>query len=259
MDAFGLPEPLAVALHASLKSAETIVVFTGAGASAESGLATFRDAQVGLWRRFNPEDLATPRAFRKNPALVWGWCEWRRAQVSLAEPNAGHLAIAHWAHSREVTVVTQNVDDLHERAGSRRVVHLHGSIFRARCFDCGAPYDLPSASASTHLGGEPIDPPRCSHCGGMIRPGVVWFEEAMPEKEWREAEELCKRADVLICVGTSALVYPAAHLPQLAARRGAAIIQVNPNSTEHDSLAEFVIRGTAGDIMPRIAKIGMEP
>jgi NAD-dependent deacetylase len=258
MDTFGLPEPLAIALHALLKRAEKIVVFTGAGASAESGIATFRDARVGLWERFNPEELATPRAFRKNPSLVWGWYEWRRTQVSLAKPNAGHLAIAQWERSRDVTVVTQNVDDLHERAGSHRVVHLHGSIFKARCFDCGMPYDLPPASASTNLGGNPIDPPLCSHCSGLIRPGVVWFEEAMSENEWRDAEDLCKQADILICVGTSALVYPAAHLPQLASENGAAIVQVNPNWTEHDSLAEFIIRGTAAEIMPRIVKIGVE-
>ena len=255
MDTFGLSEPLATALHASLRSARKIVVFSGAGASAESGVPTFRDAQLGLWERFKPEDLATPQGFRRNPRLVWGWYEWRRALVSQAIPNAGHLAIAEWGKARNLTIITQNVDDLHERAGSGPVIHLHGSLFSARCFACSHPHELPPINPSSSEAQHESDPPYCARCGGPIRPGVVWFGESLPQNEWHEAQEACSQSDLLVCLGTSALVYPAASLPEIASRRGAAIVQVNPNPTELDSLADYVIRGAAADVMPRIVKV----
>jgi NAD-dependent deacetylase len=252
LDDFGLPDPIAADLRAALGKAQKIVVFTGAGASAESGVPTFRDAQVGLWERFKPEDLATPDAFKRQPARVWGWYEWRRALVNHAKPNAGHLAIAQWAHSADLTVITQNVDDLHERAGSNRIIHLHGSLFAARCFACSRSHALPPIDPSFSESRHEIDPPRCAHCGGLIRPGVVWFGESLPEKQWRDAEKACEQADLLICLGASALVYPAASLPQIASKQGAVIVQVNPNATGMDAIADFSIQGVAGDVMPRI-------
>ncbi|RFB81167.1 SIR2 family NAD-dependent protein deacylase [Methylovirgula sp. 4M-Z18] len=258
MDTFDLHPDLVPAFHAILRKARRIVVFTGAGASAESGIPTFRDAQVGLWHRFRPQDLATPEGFLRDPALVYGWYEWRRAKVAAAEPNAGHRAIAAWAQTRDVTVITQNVDDLHERAGSSRVIHLHGSIFAARCFDCGAAYKLPPPSVDAAGTGEAMDPPRCAACNGLIRPGVVWFNENLPQREWAKAEELCRTADLLLCIGTSGLVYPAAGLPQVAAQAGAPIAQINPEATDLDALADFNIRGTAGKIMPRLVAAAMQ-
>ncbi len=250
MDRFDLHPDLVPAFHALLQKARRIVVFTGAGVSAESGIPTFRDVQVGLWQRFRPQDLATPEGFLRNPALVYGWYEWRRAKVAAAAPNAAHRAIAEWGRTRDIAVITQNVDDLHERAGSTKVVHLHGSIFRARCFDCMAPYELPPPHAADN--GDAMEPPRCAQCGGMIRPGVVWFNEYLPQAEWQEAESRCKAADLLICIGTSGLVHPAAGLPKTAAQNGALIAQINPAPSDLDTLADFNIRGTAGDIMPRI-------
>jgi NAD-dependent deacetylase len=259
MDTFGLPGPLVAAFHALLRTPKKIVILSGAGASAESGIPTFRDAQVGLWERFKAEDLATPQAFQRNPGLVWGWYEWRRILVAHAKPNAGHLAITQWQQSRDLTIVTQNVDDLHERAGSGHVIHLHGSLFAARCFDCGRAYELPPVDPSMSAGGKEIDPPHCSHCGGLIRPGVVWFEENLPQEEWGQTEQHCKQTNLLFCIRTSALVYPAASLPQLASKHGATIIQVNPNPTELDSFADYVVRGAAGDIMPRIVRAALAP
>ena len=254
----GLPGDVAARLREALAGAARIVVFSGAGASAQSGIATFRDGETGLWTRYRPEQLATPNAYLADPALVWGRYQWRRRQVAAAQPNAGHLAVARWGRSREVSVVTQNVDDLHERAGSEDVTHLHGEIAKARCFDCGAPYPLTEVSeAPTAADGLSVEPPTCFACGGRVRPGVVWFGEPLPQAEWAAAKARCRRADLLICLGTSAVVRPASSLPELAWRHGATIVQVNPNPTEHDEMTEFVIRGTSADVMPRLVEISL--
>ena len=208
-----------------------IVFLTGAGMSAESGVPTFRDALTGLWARHDPERLATAEAFRHDPALCWGWYRWRAALVRRARPNAGHAgiaALARGAHS--VSVVTQNVDDLHERAGSGDVVHLHGSLFASRCLDCGHAITpdpiLESLDAIDEGVREP--PPACPLCGGPFRPGVVWFGEALPEDAWARACVAIDACDVLVVIGTSGLVHPAASLPQRARQRGAQVIEVNP-------------------------------
>ena len=172
----------------ALRNCRHLLVFSGAGVSAESGIATFRDALSGLWARFDPARLATPEAFVADPELVWGWYEWRRQQVLRAEPNAAHRAIAELARRvPRLTLVTQNVDDLHERAGSQAVIHLHGSLHAPRCFDCAAPYAGLDTELSEPEQGRHLPPPHCGVCGGRVRPGVVWFGEALPQLALQQA------------------------------------------------------------------------
>lgn len=212
-----------------------ITVVTGAGMSAESGVPTFRDALTGLWARFDAERLATPGAFDADPALVWGWYRWRAAAVLRAAPNAGHLGLARLEQlGHEVTVVTQNVDDLHERAGSSRVLHLHGSLFASRCSDCGqAPASEPLRldPESVPAEGAREEPPACAGCGGRLRPGVVWFGEGLPQEPWQAAGGAVAGCDLLLVIGTSALVYPAAALPLAAIEAGAPVLEINPQPT----------------------------
>jgi NAD-dependent deacetylase len=211
--------------------AEHIVFLTGAGMSAESGVPTFRDALTGLWARFDPERLATESAFRADPALVWGWYRWRAAQVRQVQPHAGHRAIAQLAaRGIGVDVVTQNVDDLHERAGSTDVVHVHGHLVRSRCVDCGATRtpDPIVVDPPTSGDGEREMPPRCDVCGGHYRPAVVWFGEALPNAAWTRGLEAIERCDRVVVVGTSGLVQPAASLPALAREFGKPVLEINP-------------------------------
>jgi NAD-dependent deacetylase len=236
-----------------LQSAESVVFLTGAGMSADSGIPTFRDKGTGLWERFSVEDLATPEAFRRNPDLVWSWYQWRRMEVLRAEPNAGHRAIAELAASRPgVKVVTQNVDDLHERAGAQQIMHLHGSLFAPRCFACGRPYTRPldddfEAARKGRLKTRP-----CGHCGGRVRPGVVWFGEELPQSAWHAAHAAVEKADALVVVGTSAQVYPVAALPKLAKQRGAVLVQVNPEPTPIDGMCDLNLQGPAALELPRL-------
>ena len=217
------------------RAARRVCVLTGAGMSAESGVPTFRGTRSGLWERFDPAQLATPQAWRADPPLVNAWYLWRVALVRAAQPHAGHLALAAWARRPgvDVRIVTQNVDDLHERAGSVAPTHLHGSLFAWRCDRCGAA--LPTPEVPTDAAGGPlerIDPTPCPHCSGHARPGVVWFGEPLPAKEFREAEETCRQADLVLVVGTSGLVYPAAGLPAIAAGAGVPVVEIDPNPTE---------------------------
>jgi NAD-dependent deacetylase len=233
----------------ALRDARSVVVFTGAGVSAESGIPTFRDALTGLWSRFDPMQLATAEAFERDPALVWGWYEWRRALVAKALPNPAHHAIAAMAKKvSRLTVVTQNVDDLHERAGSDPV-RLHGSLFAPRCFDCGS---AAKPSAPPEDRAERIEPPACPQCGGRLRPGVVWFGEMLPEDALAAAFEAAGTCDVLLSVGTSSVVYPAADIPRVASRAGAVVIQVNPEPTPLDDMATFNLRGPAATVLPEL-------
>ena len=237
----------------ALRAARRVVVLTGAGVSAESGIATFRDAQTGLWERFAAEDLATPGAFRRDPDLVWGWYEWRRMQVLRARPNAAHRAVAALAAKvPALSVVTQNVDDLHERAGSRGVVHLHGSLHAPRCSACDEPFALPPEAPREPDGGRRLAPPRCARCGAAVRPGVVWFGESLPADAWREAEQAVADCELLLAIGTSGLVHPAASLPALARGHGATVLVINPVPTGLDALAQHVLRGKAGELLPAL-------
>jgi NAD-dependent deacetylase len=236
-----------------LRSARHIVVFTGAGVSAESGISTFRDDLTALWSRFDAADLATPDAFRRDPDLVWGWYEWRRMKVLRASPNAGHEAIAAMErHVPKLTLITQNVDDLHERAGSSSVIHLHGSLLAPRCFACARPAGFPDELPDEPEGGRRVAPPKCSHCGGSVRPGVVWFGESLPQAALKAAFKAAESCQVLFSIGTSNLVTPAAEIPHAAAHAGAAVVQINPNSTPLDGLARFNLRGPSAQVLPRL-------
>jgi NAD-dependent deacetylase len=233
----------------TLRDAQRVVIFTGAGVSQESGIPTFRDRQTGLWANF---ELATPAAFDRDAGFVWGWYEWRRAAVRRAEPNAAHRAIAQLA-SRvpELTLVTQNVDDLHERAGSPTVLHLHGRIARPYCENCRRPYAFSDAAIPVGEGRR-IEPPRCAACRARIRPGVVWFGESLPVEEWQAAQVAARRADLFFCVGTSAIVQPAASLTDLAIDAGAVTVQVNPHATGIEECVTFALRGPAGSVLPAL-------
>ncbi len=230
-----------------LSRAARAVVFTGAGVSAESGLATFRGAG-GLWEGHRVEEVATPEAFARDPLLVWRFYAMRREQAKKAEPNPAHKAIAQLERLfPSLVVVTQNVDGLHQRAGSQRVLELHGSLWRIRCASCGR-----------ELGDDRVPlpelPPRCDACGGWQRPAVVWFGEPLPEAIFREAERACTEADVMLVVGTSGVVWPAAGLVEVAAACGAAIIEVNPEPSALAYLAAVQIPKKAGEALPALVE-----
>jgi NAD-dependent deacetylase len=234
---------LASALEAiRARRPRSVVVFTGAGVSAESGIPTFRGAG-GLWRNFRAEELATPEAFARDPATVWEWYEWRRDLIRQAEPNAAHRAIA---RLREALVVTQNVDGLHARAGSRRLLELHGNIFRVRCVRGHATREAPEAFAEL--------PPHCE-CRALLRPDVVWFGEMLPPGAMERATEAIRAADLLLVVGTSGVVYPAAGL--VAVHAGLSI-EINPQASGVSSACTYAIPSTAGDAVPPIVDALLE-
>lgn len=226
-----------------LAAAKSVTVLTGAGVSAESGVPTFRDAQTGLWAQYNPEDLATPRAFQRNPRLVWEWYDWRRKLVANAEPNPAHFALAEMEKLfPNFHLITQNVDSLHQRAGSRAVIELHGNITRTKCFKEGT-------IISKWLENGDV-PPKCPNCGGPLRPDVVWFEEALPEMEMTQALRASTSCDVFFSIGTAAVVYPAASLPFEALHTGAMVVEINPQPTPLTDKASFVLAGPAGVVLP---------
>ncbi|GAA2590572.1 NAD-dependent deacylase [Winogradskya consettensis] len=236
-----------------LLKARKVVVFTGAGVSAESGIPTFRDALTGLWARFDAQALATPEAFEADPALVYGWYEWRRTVVGRARPNAAHTAIAKIEAAIPGTVVvTQNVDALHEQAGSVSPIHLHGSLYAPRCSSCAEPATPPDGPGDEPADGRRLTPPACEHCGAPVRPGVVWFGEALPMDALEAAVAAAADCDLLITVGTSGVVYPAAEIPQVAARFGAPVIQVNPLPTPLDDICTVNLRGPAAEVLPEL-------
>jgi NAD-dependent deacetylase len=245
---------LPAALLEALRRARRVAVLTGAGVSAESGLATFRDQQVGLWERFDPMQLATREAFERDPELVWGWYEWRRMQVMRAAPNAAHRAIKELAERvPHLALITQNVDDLHERAGSAPVHHLHGRLATPYCMSCRHEHVLPAAIPEEPAEGRRVPPPQCLQCGAMVRPGVVWFGEALPEQEWAVASCAARECEVFLLIGTSSLVFPAASLLPIAARAGAVTLQVNPAGAVSDQLS-FDLRGAAGVVLPALLR-----
>lgn len=232
-----------------LRSANRVAVLTGAGISAESGVPTFRDPD-GLWQQFRPEELANIEAFLDNPALVQGWYGHRRAVVEDVAPNEGHRALAaleRWVIERggEFLLATQNVDGLHTRAGSERVVELHGSIMRSHCIACNAPADAAAAAEGALT---------CDTCGGLIRPDVVWFGESLPEDAIGEATQAATLADVYLTVGTSAVVYPAAGLPQIARQSGAYVAEINPEPSDIAWRLDEQVQGRAGAVLPELVQ-----
>jgi NAD-dependent deacetylase len=226
-----------------LRAASSVVALTGAGISAESGIPTFRGPD-GLWKNFKPEELATPQAFAKDPRLVWEWYDWRRSLIAKAEPNAGHRALTQLERDKSVfTLITQNVDGLHERAGGRKVLKLHGDIWRFQCSECGR--NWPDRRAPL-----PKLPPHCG-CGAIARPGVVWFGEPLGEV-WAEAEHAVRECQVLLVAGTSAVVYPAASLVPIAKSAGARVIEINPEETPLSAHVDISLRGPAGALLPQL-------
>jgi NAD-dependent deacetylase len=215
--------------------------------SAESGVPTFRDAETGLWAKVDPYEISSADGWRRHPEKVWAWYLWRHYMMKSVQPNDGHRAVAAWQDGAGVDVVTQNVDDLHERAGSKRVHHLHGSLFSFRCDRCGLGYygSLPAMPEPV----ETVEPPRCA-CGGMIRPDVVWFGEQLPTEAWDRSVEAIQRADVAIVVGTSSIVYPAAGLPELALAEGIPVIEVNPKETPLSDRVTISLREKAATSLP---------
>lgn len=243
-----------------LSRAGSCVVFTGAGVSAESGIPTFRDAQTGLWSRFNVQELATPEGFRANPRRVWEWYEYRRRIIYDARPNPAHCALARLeqlfsGEGKKFWLITQNIDGLHQRAGSKDIVELHGNIFRNKCFDCGEPAELQKrCSASEGLAVQEEIPPRCRRCGGRIRPDVVWFNEPLPEECINKSIEYASHCEVFFVVGTSAAVYPAAHLPLIAKRGGAHVVEINTEPTPVTDYADVTLLGKAGEVLPGLVE-----
>ncbi len=234
------------ALIEGLRDARHVCVLTGAGVSAESGVPTFRDAQDGLWARYKPQELATPDAFLADPSLIWRWYRWRRELVAEAKPNPGHYSLAELAdHVEQVTLITQNVDSLHQRAGSRDVIEFHGNLFDDRCFSCNTPC----------VADDTVEVPTCPGCGGNLRPGVVWFGEGIPEAALRDSIAAATDCDVFLSVGTSSLVYPAAGLASLAKDNGATVVEINPNPTAHVTDFDVAIAGKSGVILPKMLEL----
>ncbi len=245
MNSFGDRFP--AALLAALRDARHVTTLTGSGISAESGVPTFRDAQTGLWAKFRPEDLATPEAFQRNPKLVWDWYAWRRSLVAQAQPNPGHHALVDLERRvPRFRMVTQNVDGLHQRAGSRDVIELHGNISRTKCFEESVL--IPSWTET----GE--TPPPCPNCGGPLRPDVVWFGEALPQAALDQALEASQSCDLFFSIGTSTLVHPAASLPFQALQHGATVVEINPDPTPLTARAHHVLRGPAGELLPALLR-----
>jgi NAD-dependent deacetylase len=230
-----------------LKKATRVAVLTGAGVSQESGLRTFRDAQAGLWAQYKPEDLATPTAFTRDPKLVWDWYATRREAVKGVRPNPGHYALVDMEKNiPEFTLITQNVDGLHHRAGSKNIIELHGNILNVRCSKCGAF----AATWEDDLNFVP----RCEKCNGLLRPDVVWFEESLPREQLESALKASRTCEVFFSIGTSGVVYPAAALAHAAQSEGSVVIEINIDSTQLTSKVDFAFHGKSGEILPELVK-----
>jgi len=228
-----------------VRSANSAAALTGAGISAESGVPTFRDTQSGLWAKYDPLKLATPEAFVENPQLVWAWYNWRRQLIEEAVPNPGHCALTDFEREySDFTIITQNVDGLHKRAGSNNILELHGNIYRSRCWQDDERFDEFTSF------GEPI--PTCPNCGSLLRPDVVWFGEQLPAKELQLAVEAARNCDLFFSIGTSAAVHPAASLIPEAKKWGARVVEINIRPSELANLADFLLVGRSGQILPNL-------
>jgi NAD-dependent deacetylase len=238
-----IPESLVTALRIG----QSVTVLTGSGVSAESDVPTFREAQTGLWARFDPEELATPEAFARDPRLVWEWYAWRRKLVEKAIPNPGHETLAELERRvPSFALITQNVDGLHRRAGSQNVIELHGNVRRSKCSREGVTVEPREDDTGV--------PPSCPRCGVFLRPDVVWFGETLPVGALTKAFEAARGCNVFFSSGTSGLVLPAASLPFEALRSGAVVVEVNPDETPLTRHASYVFRGRAGEVLPALVK-----
>lgn len=234
-------------LKSAFRNAKNVVCLTGAGFSAESGVPTFR-GKKGLWKNYSPEELATPQAFLQNPELVWEWYTFRKKLILESEPNEGHFALTETENTVEkFHLVTQNVDNLHQRAGTKNVTELHGNIFKCRCFRCGKDFEE----------GLPLKEkiPNCTSCGDLIRPGVVWFGESLPFNAFSDSTIFARSADFFILAGTSAVVYPAAELPIYSLNEGAFVLEINPEKTRLSNLVSESILEKSGIVLPELIKI----
>ncbi|MBA7685800.1 NAD-dependent protein deacylase [subsurface metagenome] len=228
-----------------LQDANRVAILTGAGISAESGIPTFR-GEEGLWKKYRPEELATPAAFSQDPKFVWEWYDWRRGIFAQKEPNPGHKVIARWEEAfPTVSLITQNIDGLHQKAGSKNIWELHGNIWKLRCTEEGTiteNYETPLKEI----------PPLCPNCGALLRPHVVWFGESLSPTILQKSIQLSSECDVMFVIGTSAVVQPAASLPFEASKAGAKLVEINPDPTPLSLYADFSIRGKSGEILPLI-------
>lgn len=230
-----------------LRKAERVAALTGAGVSQESGLRTFRDAQTGLWSEYKPTELASPNAFERDPKLVWDWYAMRREKVQEVQPNLGHFALVEMAHRiPDFCLITQNVDNLHRKAGSPRVIELHGNLQRVKCASCGRQAEF------WEKAGDVV--PRCADCDGLLRPDVVWFGETLPRAELEAAVEAARSCQVFFSIGTSGMVQPAASLAYAARNRGAVLIEVNAEPTPISEKTDFSLQGKSGEILPAMVQ-----
>ena len=241
------PADLITLLQRDLK----LVALTGAGASQESGLRTFRDAQTGLWAQYKPEELASPQAFARDPKLIWDWYAWRREAIKGVRPNPGHYALVEFEKRiPQFTLITQNVDGLHRMAGNQNVLELHGNIQRVRCSEC---------YLFTETWGDDTEAvPQCSACGGLLRPDVVWFGESLPRGQLEAAVEAARTCDVFFSIGTSGVVQPAASLAFAAHNRGAVVVEINAEPTPLTPKADYSLQGKSGEILPELVKTVFE-
>jgi len=241
------PVEFPAALVSLLRGSSRFVALTGAGVSQESGLRTFRDEQTGLWAHYKPEELASPESFRRDPKLIWDWYAWRREAVKGVRPNRGHYALAEIEkRSPEFTLITQNVDGLHLMAGNQNVLELHGNIQRVRCADC--------YTFTETWDDDTESVPRCRKCGGLLRPDVVWFGEALPRPQLEAAVEAARSCHVFLSIGTSGVVQPAASLAFAAHNRGAFVVEINAEPTPLTSKADYVLEGKSGEVLPALVE-----
>lgn len=239
------------------RSASRVAVLSGAGISAESGVPTFRAPETGLWARYSPQELATPEAWEADPELVWAWYMQRARYVRQCAPNAGHRALVSWSEYADVTIATQNIDDLHERAGSKVLAHLHGSLFEFCCEACGRPADRWQVGdlrldSPVDDDPQPAPPPECLECDSRIRPRVVWFGESLPMDAFAAAEQAMADSDLVLVVGTSGIVQPAASLPLTALGLGIPVVEINPEPTDFSAYADYTVRLPSGTALPLI-------
>ena len=238
-------------LRSLLQTAESVCVLTGAGISAESGVETFRGSN-GLWSKLKPEELANFDAFMRNPEMVWEWYNYRKKIIHDVTPNPAHIALAHMQKLvSDFTLVTQNIDNLHTRAGSKNVLELHGNIERSYCIGCGKFVTNVEVSSENKV-------PHCPSCNGIIRPDIVWFGEMLPEGVFEAATEAANRCELFLTIGTSAVVYPAANLPLTARKNGAYVVEINMERTEISHSVHETLLGKAGEILPQLVKVQNE-